>query len=226
MYPDGRFSVKGRATDSVRFKINMFLIWPSIIESAISTLPGVRSIKVHYLSTLKGLNVCEFIMCVYWIFCSPALKPVHPSTKAYLISWANPWTYVPCGAEFFLDMTVFGLELCLVRDCNFVVGDSFKKMSRLMKMLHKLDKSQKKLQNIFCYPLSFYERIISNILGCSLTKLISKAHNSWNINTSELQFHSANKSVTICDGRDFLVTLRWPDESSLALLSVMLAMLT
>ena len=65
MYPDGRFSVKGRATDSVRFKINMFLIWPSIIESAISTLPGVRSIKVHYLSTLKGLNVCEFIMCVY-----------------------------------------------------------------------------------------------------------------------------------------------------------------
>ena len=151
MHPDGRFSVKGRATDSVRFKINMFIIWPSTIESAISTLPGVRSIKVHYLSTLKGLNVYEFNnACVlnFLLACTEACASFNEGVFNQL---SQPLNFFALRSKVFL-----GYDRIWVRTRTASL-----ETVTLMKMMHKLDNSQKNFNTFVCYLLSFYERIVA-----------------------------------------------------------------
>lgn len=49
MFSDGKFQVRGRRSDVIRFKVDRKVVWPAPIENAISTHPNVLDVRVGIL---------------------------------------------------------------------------------------------------------------------------------------------------------------------------------
>ena len=46
MFSDGRFQVKGRRSDAIRFKVDRKVVWPAPIENVMSSHPNILDIRV------------------------------------------------------------------------------------------------------------------------------------------------------------------------------------
>ena len=148
--------------------IAIFTSWP-ILE-----YPLLCNVKYQELSNLYS-TIC--LSCPIYM------------TKAYLINWANPLTFLPRGKFFGYDQK--GLEartrLLEILTLCLETLSPLKGCLKCKNMLHKLAKLQKLTWKSFiCCLLLLYERTTNNINNDGQwSPKLTMGHNSWDINMSE-----------------------------------------